>query len=105
MVDCMEKKYYIDEKNLMAHEMNGLKVEVINSSDKNKIGIKGVIVKETKNTFIVESNTKQKIIPKKEAEIMFFVGKQKIKIKGEKIMEKPENRIKMFWRKFHGKMQ
>ena len=101
----MIKNYEINEKNLMAHEMNGLKVEVINSSDKNKIGIKGIIVSETKNTFIVESNAKQKIIPKKETEIMFFVGKKKIKLKGEKILEKPENRIKMFWRKFHGKMQ
>ncbi|MDO8538175.1 MAG: ribonuclease P protein subunit [archaeon] len=101
----MIKNYEINEKNLMAHEMNGLKVEVINSSDKNKIGIKGIIVSETKNTFIVESKGKEKIIPKKETEIMFFVEKKKIKIKGEKILEKPENRIKMFWRKFHGKMQ
>lgn len=101
----MTEKYNINEKNLMAHEMNGLQVEVINSSDKNKIGIKGTVIKETKNTFIIESKAKEKIIPKKETEIMFFVGKKKIKIKGEKIMEKPENRIKMFWRKFHGKMQ
>ena len=100
----MNKNYEINEKNLMAHEMNGLMVEVINSSDKNKIGIKGTVIKETKNTFIIESKAKEKIIPKKETEIMFFVGKKKIKIKGEKIMEKPENRIKMFWRKFHGKM-
>ena len=97
--------YEINEKNLIAHELNGLKIEVINSSDKNKIGLKGIIVKETKNTLIIESNGKEKIIPKKETELLFYLGKKKAKLKGEKISEKPENRIKMFWRKYHGKLQ
>ncbi len=93
-----EKKYSITEKNIKAHELNGLKVKVYKSSDSGK-EISGKIAKETKNLLVIETKKGEKKIPKKEAEIEFNLKGKKIKIEGKKIMFKPEDRIKMFWRK------
>ena len=55
--------------------------------------------KKTKNLLINETKNGEKKIPKKEIEIEFEIKGKKIKIKGERILFKPEDRIKMFWRK------
>ncbi|MFH1664013.1 MAG: ribonuclease P protein subunit [archaeon] len=94
-----EEKYRITEENILAHELNGLKAEVKKSSDKKKEKISGKVVKETKNLFVLETKKGEKRIPKKETEIEFEVKGKKIKVKGKNIMFKPEDRIKMFWRK------
>lgn len=95
------KNYCITKENLLGHEMIGMDIEVSNSYDKNKIGIKGKIVDETKNLFIVESEVNGKFIekklPKKEVWIRFDIdGKQEVK--GEKLIAKPEDRTKLFLR-------
>lgn len=101
----MIKEYEINSGNLLAHELIGLKVEVIDSSDESRKGLKGKIVNETKNTFCIESQSIGKIVPKKEAVFRFYLEKEKVEVHGKMLLEKPENRIKVFWRKYHGKMQ
>ncbi|PIN98706.1 MAG: ribonuclease P protein component 1 [Candidatus Diapherotrites archaeon CG10_big_fil_rev_8_21_14_0_10_31_34] len=93
-----EKKYAITQENVAMHEINGLKVKITKSNDKTK-KISGKIIKETKNLLIIETKKGEKKIPKKEAEIEFELKGKKTKINGEKILMKPEDRIKMFWRK------
>ncbi len=93
-----EKKYSITKENIKMHELNGLKVKIIKSTDKTK-KITGKIIKETKNLFVLETKKGEKKIPKKEIEIEFQIKEKKIKIEGKKIMFKPEDRIKMLWRK------
>ena len=93
-----ENKYNITKENIGMHEINGLKAKITKSSDKTK-KIKGKIVKETKNLLVIETKKGEKKIPKKEIEIEFEIKGEKIKIHGEKILFKPEDRIKMFWRK------
>jgi len=94
-----EKKYGITEKNIRAHELNGLNTKIIKSTDKKKEKITGKIIKETKNLLVLETKKGEKKIPKKEVEIELKVKGKKIKIEGKKILFKPEDRIKMFWRK------
>lgn len=80
------KGYEINEKNLINHEMIGLKIKVIESSDPSRIGQKGKIIDETKNIFLLENG---KILPKKECVFEFIdVGI----IKGNEIIKKPEDR-------------
>ena len=95
-----EEKYSINKENIIAHELNGLKVNVVNSFDKNKEGLKGKVVKETKNTLIIEDKKgREKILPKKEVQLEFFVGGKKIKVEGKELIGKPEERIKLFFRR------
>ena len=91
--------YCITEKNLLAHEFIGLPIRVENSTDKNKAQISGTIIDETKNLFVVKTSKGVKKIPKKEAIFMISVGDQKVKVDGKKIVIKPEERTKYFWRR------
>lgn len=95
----MYKKHSINEENIIAHELNGLKIKVIKSTDKNKEGLKGRVIKETKNTLVIDGKEgEEKIIPKKEVDLEFFVGGKKISVEGRNLVGKPEERIKLFFR-------
>lgn len=99
------KNYEITRENLPAHELIGLNAKVVKSVDSKKIGVKGKVVNETKNILELENNNVIKKIPKKEVVFEFEIGNEKVKIAGKILNEKPENRVKEFWRKYHGKMQ
>ncbi|MFH1240516.1 MAG: ribonuclease P protein subunit [Candidatus Diapherotrites archaeon] len=99
------KHYEITQKNLPAHELIGLNAKVVKSVDSKKTGVKGKVVNETKNILELENNSVIKKIPKKEVVFEFEIGNEKIIIDGKMLNEKPENRVKEFWRKYHGKLQ
>ncbi|MFA5764326.1 MAG: ribonuclease P protein subunit [archaeon] len=83
------KEYEINEKNIKNHEMIGLNVKVIESSDPKKTNMTGKIIDETKNTFILDN---KKIIPKKEC--VFEFTEIKAVVNGKDIIKKPEDRIR-----------
>ncbi|MEM5778518.1 MAG: ribonuclease P protein component 1 [Candidatus Aenigmatarchaeota archaeon] len=86
----------ITPRNLIRHELIGLNIEVFNSTNKFQVGIKGIVVDETKNTIIIESKNGLKKIQKKGAVFIFTIPNgKKVKIKGEKILARPEERIKL----------
>lgn len=98
-----EKMYKITKENLIGHEFIGLKVKVINSTDLNKKGLEGIIKRESKNLIEIQTKKGVKKIPKKEAILEFVLPekKEKITINGNKIVYRPENRIKLLVKK-HG---
>jgi len=76
-------------------EYIGLEVEVVDSSSPERIGITGLVVDETKNTFKIEKkNGKEVVIPKKGAKFLFRKGKETFIVEGSKILYPPEERIK-----------
>jgi len=93
--------YCITKENIGAHELIGLNAKVCESADCNKGRAEGRIVDETKNLLIFETKNGKKKIPKKECAFEFELGNEKAVVKGEAIIEKPENRIKVFRRKKH----
>ena len=95
--------YTITKQNLASHELIGLNIEVKNSFDRNKIGLKGRIVDESKNTFTIESVKGEKKIPKKEVFISFNLGNELIEMQGKKLQARPEDIGKAFGRKSYGK--
>lgn len=92
------KNYEITKSNLLAHEFIGLNARVIESEDKNKKGISGLVVDETKNVFRIEANGITKDIPKKEAVFEFLLGSERVVVDGKKILFRPQDRVKVFWR-------
>ena len=95
----MAKHYNITKKNIWAHELIGLKARVIESTDKGRVGIQGVIIDETKNTIVLESANKIKVLPKKEVVLEVELESGKVILDCKQIIFRPEDRIKMFWRK------
>lgn len=82
--------YEINNKNLINHELIGLKVRVVKSTDHNREGTIGKIIDETKNTIILENG---KILPKKECVFEFDIN-EKIVVDGKDFIKKPEYRLK-----------
>lgn len=94
------KNYEITKKNILCHEIVGLKAQVVDSPDKNKKGLSGIIVDETKNIFMIDANGTEKKVPKKEAVFEFTIGNEKAIVEGKKICFRPEDRVKIFWRSY-----
>ncbi len=81
-------------KDFLRHEMIGLKMEVIESKNKNLIGIQGTIIDETKNTLIVKTLEKNVTLLKDQVTLKIFKGSNEIKVNGELLVGRPEDRLK-----------
>ena len=57
-------------------------------------GLSGLVVDETKNTFLVETPTGVKRVPKPGKRFLFRVGNTDVAIDGDDIMFQPEDRTK-----------
>jgi ribonuclease P protein subunit POP4 len=86
----------ITGRNLIRHELIGLSVEIIDSSNKFHIGIKGMVVNETKNLLIIETKKSLKRVQKKGTKFIFTIPDgRKFKVNGIRIIARPEDRIKL----------
>ncbi len=81
-------------KNLIWHELIGLKVEIVESKNKNLVGLEGKIVDETKNMLLIKTKTGEKKIIKKDCKFKFHLKNQEILVDGELIVARPEKRTK-----------
>jgi len=84
----------MNEKILSKDEFIGLHVKIKESSDPGWKGRTGIIIDETKNTFLIEFKDQKKRIAKKIATFEFEINDKKMTIKGSKIAYRPEDRIK-----------
>ena len=84
----------MDEKTLSKDELIGLIVKIKDCSDPKWIGKSGIILDETKNTFLIEIDDKPRRIAKNIAIFEFDFEGKKIAIDGSKIAYRPEDRIK-----------
>ena len=96
----------ITPENIHRHELIGLNVEIMKASDKQMIGIKGLIVDETKHMLIIDSlrehskETQRVKIPKKDCTFRFSLpSRQLVDVEGRLLNLKPENRLKNIIRK------
>ncbi len=95
--------YCISRENIMAHEMIGLEVRVAKSTDRGRQGVKGRVVDETKNVFVVENMEGAEMkVPKAECEFEFTLGSEKVLVDGRKILYAPAQRVKALWRGNNG---
>jgi ribonuclease P protein subunit POP4 len=93
----------ITPENIHRHELIGLKIEIIQSTDKQMIGLNGLVVDETKNMItIVSSKTDSNRvkIPKKDCIFRFSLSSgEQVDVDGRLLKLKPENRLKNVMRK------
>ncbi len=86
--------YTITRENLPIHEIMGLQVQVVRSTDPKKKGIKGIIVDETQRTLVIETRNEEKILPKNESTFAFDLNGELVELDGEELMGNPIERLK-----------
>jgi len=84
----------MDEKALAREELIGLHVTIKECKDSKWTGRSGIIIDETKNTFLIRINDENKRIAKKIAKFEFEHDEKKTILKGSRITYRPEDRIK-----------
>jgi len=85
----------ITPKNLIYHELIGLKVKVHDSPNKALLGLEGKIVFETKNMLFLESDGKIKKIPKYPNIFEFYLEEgDRVIVNGKDLLRRPEDRLK-----------
>jgi ribonuclease P protein subunit POP4 len=84
----------ISPENLVRHELIGLPVEVVESTNPSLTGISGRVVDETRNTFLIETRSGDKCVPKSCNCFIFTLSQGlKVKAEGSVLVSQPENRI------------
>lgn len=81
--------------NLGAHELIGLRVKVADSSDPSLVGLEGLIVDETKNTFLLETERGRRRLLKAVCTLSFELDGEEVVLEGPALLRRPEDRIRM----------
>ena len=80
---------------IVQNEFIGLETKVVKSPNKSLVGIKGKVVNETRNSFIILQDRKEKIIIKEKTFFDFVLPDGTIvEIDGKVLIGRPEDRIK-----------
>lgn len=81
-------------RNVLQHELIGLEGEVISSTNRSQVGIKGEVIDETMNTVSIRSGKGIKKIQKRGSLFRLTLGKLKVEVDGNELLSRPEDRIK-----------
>ena len=80
---------------IVQHEFIGLETKVVRSSNPHVVGISGRVVDETRNTFIILHDNKEKVVVKDTAIFDFVLPDGTVvEMDGKVIMGRPEDRLK-----------
>jgi ribonuclease P protein subunit POP4 len=84
----------LSPENLARHELIGLRVHVDSNTDPGLVGIEGLVVDETRNTFLLETKRKIVRIAKSNASLIFTLPDgRRARVQGSILISQPENRI------------
>ncbi len=81
-------------KNIVQHEIIGLKTIISKAMNKSLEGMSGTITDETQNTITIQSSDKTRTVLKKQITLMFNIQGEKVEVDGTALIGRPENRIK-----------
>jgi len=81
----------MNPKKIVKHEFIGTEIEVMDSKNKSLIGIKGKVIDETKNMFMLENGKK---LVKSQCIFKMKMKNEIVSINGEVLANRPEDRIK-----------
>jgi len=86
----------ITPRNLLNHELIGLEAEVVESSDKNLVGVKGLILDETKYTLLIgqPGGRKRRVLKHVAVFRITLPDGTKVRVDGKVLVGRPEERLK-----------
>lgn len=80
--------------NITKHELVGLQMEVLDSTDHSLRGLTGIVVDETKNTLRIEANNRIKTLPKRLISLRLRLPEgQTVVADGSLFCGRPEDRL------------
>ncbi len=85
--------FVYNNRNIVLHELIGLRVRVVSCFDHRQKGLTGLVVDETKNTLVLETRAGTKRVVKKTATFRFYAGKSSYVVDGIEINYRPFERI------------
>jgi len=88
----------VTPKNIVWHELIGLKAKIIRASHPELVGLEGYVLDETRNTLVL-AGERVWVIPKDVVRLEFEVEGKRIQINGKELVGRPEMRLKKRWRK------
>ena len=83
----------ITAETLSRHEFIGLDTKIINSYNRQVIGLNGTIINETKSMFTINTEKGIKMIPKSTNDWGFTINGKNMTVKGSTITKRPFERI------------
>ncbi|TLY04960.1 MAG: ribonuclease P protein subunit [Thaumarchaeota archaeon] len=85
----------ITTENISFHELIGLNVEIVESTNKQIVGFAGKIIDETKSMFTLSVRNRVKKVPKEIAYWKFTLNGKTIILKGIELTKRPYERVGM----------
>ncbi|MEX0657391.1 MAG: ribonuclease P protein subunit [Nitrosopumilaceae archaeon] len=83
----------ITQENIALHELIGLDAEILDSSNKQIVGLSGRIVDETKSMFTLDTKSGLKMIPKHNNKWQFNLDDTQAVLDGTVINRRPHDRL------------
>ena len=82
--------------NLLQHELIGLQIAVDESTNDTLVGLRGTVVDETRNMLVIETPQRVEKSVSKSGNwfIVTLDGGVRVRVKGERLVGRPEDRIK-----------
>ncbi len=91
----------ITPKNLVRHELVGLDVRVVESTNPSQIGLSGRVVDESRNVLTIETAHGVRNLPKNQCTFSFLLPSgERVRVEGRLLVSHPEDRIKKKLRKW-----
>lgn len=86
----------ITPRNMVYHELIGLKVKIVQYTDPTLVGVEGVVVDETMKTILVEKPDGKRVRVFKANGVFQFElpGGSNVVIRGDKLLGRPWDRLK-----------
>ncbi|MEZ0345034.1 MAG: ribonuclease P protein component 1 [Infirmifilum sp.] len=86
----------ITPRNILRHELIGLPVQVVEARNPSLIGVKGLVLDETKNTLVIgEPGGRKRVVLKFQAVFLFELpGGSKVRVDGRYLVGRSEERLK-----------
>ena len=79
------------EKDFIKHEFIGGNLKVVKSKNEGLVGIKGKVIDETKNMFLLDSG---KRLIKGQSTFHITIGNETFDVEGKLLIGRPEDRLK-----------
>jgi ribonuclease P protein subunit POP4 len=82
--------------NITMHELIGLETEITESKNHGMVGIKGIVIDETRETLKLRNEKgEEKVIIKNQSKFKFSLpDKEAVEVDGKLLVGRPESRIK-----------
>lgn len=91
----------ISPKNLVRHELIGLEVEVVSSTNPSQAGLSGKVVDESRNILTIETEAGTRSLPKEDCTFSFRIPSgERVRVRGSLLVSRPEDRPKKKLRKW-----